>query len=130
MVERETIITKVHLVISVIIVIPAAIVYGFDLGNFLDLTPNSIDEQNFSKAVMGLYLGFSALWIFGILNLKYLKPALMSNTLFMLSLAFGRILSMILDGLPSEAYVFGTAGELILGCYGLWVLNSNYIKKS
>lgn len=118
------------MIVSVIIVIPAAFIYGFNVGEFLELNPNSIDEKNFSKAVMGLYLGFSILWILGILKLDYLKSALLSNTVFMLALAFGRILSSITDGLPSEVYILGTLGELILGCYGFWVLNSKYLKKS
>ncbi|WP_422106614.1 DUF4345 domain-containing protein [Winogradskyella sp.] len=118
------------MIISVIVVIPAAIVYGFDIGAFLDIDLNTIDEQNFSKAIMGLYFGFSILWILGILRSTYLKPALISNTVFMLALAVGRLLSTIMDGLPSEAYLFGTFGELVLGCYGLWVLNSKYLKKS
>ncbi len=123
-------ITKIHLVISVIVVVPAAIIYGLNLGEFLDLNFNTIDEQNFSRAIMGLYLGFSALWLLGIVRSDYLRPALISNTVFMLALATGRILSILIDGQPSETYIFGTIGELILGCYGFWVLNSKYGKKS
>jgi len=121
---RKAIISKIHLVISVIIVIPVAIIYGFDLGSFLDLNPNSIDELNFMKAVMCLYLGFSVLWVLGILKSNFLKPALWSNFIFMCALAFGRILSLIIDGVPSGAYIFGTLGEMILGAYGFWVLRT------
>ncbi|WP_111683243.1 DUF4345 domain-containing protein [Winogradskyella tangerina] len=124
------VITKIHLVISICVVIPAAIIYGFDFGDFLNLNFNTIDEQNFSKAVMCLYIGFSILWILGILKSAYLKSALISNMVFMLALSFGRILSIIIDGLPSEAYIYGTFGELVLGSYGVWLLNSKYLKKS
>lgn len=123
-------ITKIHLIISVVVVFPAAFIYGFNLGEFLNLNLNTIDEYNFNKAIMGLYIAFSMLWISGILRRNHLKAALISNMLFMLGLGFGRIISITLDGVPSVAYVVATVGELCLGLYGLWVLNSKYLKKS
>ena len=116
-------IQKIHLVISVIIVVPASIIYGFFPDAQLELFPETIDEQSFFKAVMGVYLAFAIVWILGILKASFLKSALISNTTFMLGLGFGRILSMILDGIPSPAYTFGTLGEIFLGLYGLWVLS-------
>jgi len=127
--STTSIITKIHLLISVIVVVPAAFIYGFELGDFLNLNPNSIDEQNFYKAISGLYLGFAWLWIIGIFKNSYLSTALLSNCIFMFGLAGGRLISMVLDGTPSDAYVFGTVGEALLGFYGLWVLKSKYIKK-
>jgi hypothetical protein len=85
---------------------------------FLD----TIDEHNFYKAVMGLYLGFSTLWIMGVLKPNYLKTALITNIIFMLGLGCGRVLSILIDGIPTFGYVFGTIAELFLGFYGLWVL--------
>lgn len=123
---RKNIVSKIHLIISVTIVIPAALIYGFSLGHFLNLSPNTIDEQNFHKALMGLYLSFSFLWILGVFKDKYLKPALISNCVFMCGLAFGRLTSIIIDGFPSMAYLYGTIGEFILGFYGLWVLKLHH----
>ena len=120
---------KIHLVVSVIIVIPVALIYGFKPGLFLDIHLQTIDEQNFFKAVMGLYLGFSLLWILGIFKSKHLKTALITNLIFMLSMGFGRFTSILFDGTPSIFYVLGTVGELILGFYGLWILSSKYSKK-
>lgn len=119
---HNTIITKIHLLISVVIVVPASFIYGFELGDFLDLNPNSVDEFNFFKSVMGLYLGFSTIWILGVLKANYLKLALVSNVVFMLGLGIGRAISVIIDGQPSLAYSFGIIGELLIGLYGLWVL--------
>jgi hypothetical protein len=50
----------------------------------------------------------------------------------MISLGFGRVLSLFLDGTPTFGYVFGTFAEIFLGCYGIWVLtnkNTNFAKK-
>lgn len=127
--KHKAIITKIHLVISVIVVVPAAFIYGFDLWIFLDLNPSTIDEKNFYKAVMGVYLSFSLLWIFGVIKSKLLFAALISNSLFMLGLGLGRTISIVFDGLPSLPYLIGTLGEFGLGLYGLWVLNSKYSKK-
>ncbi|RED50715.1 DUF4345 domain-containing protein [Seonamhaeicola aphaedonensis] len=119
---RTQFITKIHLVISICIVVPVAIIYGFIPQILFDINLNTVDEHNVYKAIMGLYLGFAVLWILGICNIKFLRVALISNTIFMLGLGFGRLISLVLDGTPTLFYVFGTIGELVLGFYGFWVL--------
>lgn len=121
-ITKRDIITKIHLIISVLVVVPVAFVYAFYPDFQFELFPKTIDEHNFYKAVMGLYLGFSALWVWGILHSKYLKTALVTNCIFMLGLGSGRLLSLVLDGIPTFGYVFGTVAELFLGIYGLLVL--------
>ena len=124
--------TKIHLIISVIIVIPVSFVYGFNPASRFDIQLQTIDEHNFFKAVMGLYLGFAMLWILGIFKQQYFKIALVTNVVFMLGLGFGRLLSIMIDGTPTFGLLFGTFGELILGCYGIWVLkikNTNFAEK-
>lgn len=119
---KTDIISKIHLIISVCIVVPVSFVYGFNPSSQFDIYLNTVDEHNFFKAIMGLYLGFSALWVLGVFKSNYLKLALVSNMLFMLGLGFGRVLSLLLDGTPTFWYIFGTFAELFLGFYGLWVL--------
>ncbi len=97
-------------------------VYGFFPNYFLDVTVNSLDEHSILKAIMGLYLAFASLWILGITNKKYWIVATISNVLFMLGLGFGRIVSVIFDGIPSTIFVLGTFGELVLGFYGWYQL--------
>lgn len=120
-------ISKIHLIISVCIVIPVAFLYGFNPSFQFDIHPNTIDEHNFFKAVMGLYLGFSALWIVGIFKPNCFKIASITNIIFMLGLGFGRLVSLFIDGLPTFGYVFGTFAELFLGFYGLWVLQKKVL---
>lgn len=124
--NKQQIITKIHLVISVLIVVPVAFIYGFNPSSEFDIHLNTIDEHNFFKAIMGLYLGCSVLWILGIFKASYLKIALVTNIIFMLGLGFGRMLSWFIDGTPTFGYQFGTFAELFLGFYGLWVLRSHY----
>lgn len=120
--KKQNIIYKIHLIISVIIVVPVAFIYGFAPDSEFDIHLSTVDEFNFFKAVMGLYIGFSLLWILGIFKAKYLKMALITNMIFMFGLGFGRLISIIINGMPTDAYIYGTIGELILGFCGIWVL--------
>ena len=129
---KQDFINKIHLLISVCIVIPVSFFYGFNPDFHFDIHLNTIDEHNFFKAIMGLYLGFSILWILGIFKPQYLKIALITNMIFMLGLGFGRVLSFFTDGNPTFGYQFGTLAELFLGFYGCWVLsikNTNFAEK-
>lgn len=122
-ITKKEVVLKIHLIISVFIVGAVAFVYGFEPQSQFDIHLKTIDEHNSFKAIMGLYLGFSILWILGILKNSYLKTALITNIIFMLGLTFGRVLSLLLDGIPTFGFLFGTFAELFLGCYGLWVLS-------
>lgn len=128
-ITKQQFTTKIHLIISVCIVIPVAFVYGFNPSSQFDIHLNTTDEHNFFKAIMGLYLGFSILWLLGIFKTNYLKLALVTNSIFMLGLGLGRLLSLFIDGTPTFGYQFGTFAELFLGFYGFWVINSKYFKK-
>ncbi|WP_452219963.1 DUF4345 domain-containing protein [Lacinutrix salivirga] len=119
---KQDFISKIHLLISVVIVVPVAIIYGFKPELSFDMYLETIDEHNFYKAIMGLYLGFSTLWILGLFKTNYLKLALITNMIFMLGLGFGRVLSIVQDGVPTFGYVFGKVAELFLGFYGLWLI--------
>ena len=111
---------NLHVLLSTLIVIPAAFVYGYMPNLVLKVDTNTIDEANILKAIFGLYLAFASLWILGIFNKNYWKTATICNMLFMFGLGFGRIISIIVDGMPSTIFVLGTLGELVLGFYALY----------
>ena len=115
---------NVHLLVSLSIVIPTAIIYGSPslLPEQLDIQVNTIDLSNMLKAMMCLYLGISIVWILGVWKAKYWTRATQLNILFMLSLATGRALSMLTDGLPTGGYIFGVIAELVLGLFSIYQL--------
>ncbi len=115
---------NLHLLISLSIVIPTGIIYGSPsiLPKQLNIQVNTIDLSNMLKANMCLYLGISFIWILGVWKTKYWKLATELNILFMLTLATGRALSMVIDGLPTVGYVFGIIAEFILGLYSIYQL--------
>ena len=116
---------NLHLIISLSIVIPTAIVYGSPsiLPEHLDIQVKTIDHANMLKAIMCLYLGISLVWILGIWKTKYWKAATQLNIVFMLALATGRILSMATDGLPTGGYIFGVIAEVVIGLFSICQLN-------
>ena len=116
------IVKHLHLIISIVIVLAVSLVYGFQPNLLFEVTINSTDDHNIFKAIMGLYLGFSVLWIVGLFLDRLWKTATVSNIVFMLGLAFGRIISMLLDGFPTTVFVVGTIGELVLGLFAYYQL--------
>ena len=116
------ILKNLHLIVSLSIVIPTAIIYGSPsiLPEYLNIKVNTVDFSNMLKAIMCLYLGISFVWILGIWKTEYWKIATQLNILFMLSLAIGRLLSMIMDGLPTSGYIFGIIAEFVLGLYSIF----------
>jgi hypothetical protein len=115
---------NLHLLISLSIVLPTGIIYGSPsiLSQQLNIQVDTIDLSNMLKAVMCLYIGVSIVWILGIWKKEYWKRATELNILFMLTLAIGRALSMVMDGVPTGGYVFGIIAEFILGIYSIFQL--------
>lgn len=120
---------NLHLFVSILIVVPTAIIYGSPsiLPTKLDIQVNTIDLSNMLKAIMGLYLGISFVWFLGIWNTKYWKIATQLNILFMLTLGAGRVLSIITDGLPTGGYIFGVIAELTIGLFSIYQLKKHVI---
>jgi hypothetical protein len=115
---------NLHLLVSLLIVIPTGIIYGSPsiLQKQLDIQVNTIDVSNMLKANMCLYFGISFVWLLGIWKTQYWKRATELNILFMLTLGTGRALSMIIDGLPSIGYIFGIIAEFMLGVFSIYQL--------
>jgi len=116
-----------HLTISAIIVTIISFIYGLFpndiLPKFFDFKVESIDLKQVFRAMMGLYLGMVVLWLIGIFKPSHWRIATISNVLFMIGLALGRIISLIMDGTPSISFSIGLALELILALWGIKNLN-------
>ena len=128
--KRNWIFKNVHLLVSLTIVVPTPIIYGSPsiLSEQLDIQVNTIDLSNLLKAIMLLYLGISLVWILGIWKTKYWERATQLNILFMLTLATGRLLSMVIDGLPTEGYIFGILAEFSIGLFSVYQLKKYTIE--
>ena len=123
--ELNNVFKKLHLGVSAVIIFGAAILYGVNPYKILPLIFGvSVDNlvlKNIFRAIMGLYIGFALYWVIGIKNAEYWRSATISNIIFMGGLAFGRLLSTILDGLSIQ-YTIGLILELIMMTWGIYNL--------
>jgi hypothetical protein len=115
---------NIHLLVSVAIVVPAAIIYGSPslLPGYLQILANTTDLSNLLKAIMCLYLAIALVWLMGILQPQHWKAATQLNIVFMLALATGRFISMVIDGIPTAAYIFAVIAEYIIGLFAVYQL--------
>ena len=116
-------IENLHLGLSSLVIIEVGLTYGINpnkiLPLFLDFKVESTDLKNVFRAMMGLYLALAVYWIIGIFKPNYWYHATIASTFFMGGLAFGRIVSLIIDGIPSFAFVAGTILEIVLMFWGI-----------
>jgi len=105
---------------------PVALSYGVDpaatLPKFMNITVEGTDQTHIFRALMGLYLGMVTFCIIAAFTPEWRHVAVIWAVFFAYSLAAGRILSLIVDGMPSPILLFYMAVELIGGTLGLLVL--------
>ena len=103
-----------------------ALSYGIDpkgvLPKALDITVDGTDLTHIFRAIMGLYLGMIVLWVLGAFRESLTRTAVIAEVVFMFGLAFGRVLSIIVDGVPSALLVVYTVLEVAMGLWGILVL--------
>ena len=117
---------NLHLGITALVIGFVGLSYGLCPGKILpllfDFKVESVDLRHVFRAVMGLYLAFASYWIIGIFKIEHWQHATISNIFFMGGLAFGRIVSIIVDGIPSTAFLTGTILEIMFMLWGIFNL--------
>jgi hypothetical protein len=118
---------KPFLLVAGVFLIPVALSYGVDpaatLPPFMNVTVEGTDETHIFRALMGLYLGMVAFCIIAAFTPAWQHVAVIWAVFFAYSLAIGRIISLIVDGMPSGMLLFYLAVELAVGTLGLFVLS-------
>ena len=114
---------NLHLTVSIHVIIPIALAYGLYPQKILpllfDFKVDAINLANIFRAMMGLYLGMSVIWIMGIIKSKLWVTATITNITFMGGLALGRLISLALDGVPGIYFLIGFLLESVLAIWGL-----------
>lgn len=104
---------------------PIALSYGFmpqdSMSYLFDIDASSVNSSHIFRAVMGLYLALVIFWITGARTISLTLPALWSLTIFMLGLAAGRALSIVIDGMPHPLLLGYLALELGFGVTGFYL---------
>jgi hypothetical protein len=114
---------KLVLLIAAIGLIPIALGYGFmpekTLTPLYGFDVNNVNLKHIMRAVMGLYFGQVIIWFLGFSKPEFRRPAMYCLVVFMLGLAGGRILSLIVDGVSHWLLIVYLLLELCLGVIGL-----------
>jgi len=92
------------------------------LPRLMDLKVAGTDLTHIFRAIKGLYMGMIALWIVGSFQPDFTRAAVIAEVFFMLGLACGRVLSILVDGVPSAPLVAYMIVEVALGVWGILVL--------
>ena len=118
---------SIFLFVAVLGLTPIALSYGYAPAISLDylfgIDASPINVTHIFRAVMGLYLALALFWIAGALLMKYRLPALYSLVVFMLGLAAGRVISLVIDGMPHWLLVVYLLLELGFGLVGIKMIH-------
>ena len=114
------------LLVSAIGLIPIALSYGLMPQKSLDflfgISISEINDTHIFRAIMGLYVAFSLFWLAGVFKVDIRQAALYSLVIFMLGLAAGRLISLLIDGMPNYLLALYLVLELGIGVLGILVL--------
>ena len=99
--------------------VPIALGYGaspsVSMNALFGITVDGVNLTHILRAVMGLYFGMIIIWLWGAFSRPMERPALVACAVFMLGLAAGRVLSIVVDGLPHWLLVVYAILEIVLG---------------
>ncbi|MDO6522914.1 DUF4345 domain-containing protein [Shimia thalassica] len=111
--------TRFFLLFCSVGLVPIALGYGampsVSMDVLFGIPVDTVNLAHILRAVMGLYLGMVALWVWGAFDSAMERPALIACAVFMLALAAGRILSFVVDGMPHWLLVVYAVLEIVLG---------------
>ena len=116
---------SIFLLIAAAGLTPIALSYGLmpqeSMSFLFDIDASSVNSSHIFRAIMGLYFAMVIFWIAGARKKPLTGPALWSLTIFMLGLAAGRLLSILVDGMPHPLLVTYLALEIGFGSVGFYL---------
>jgi hypothetical protein len=118
---------KVLLVLSFATVCIIALLYGISPQWFFDTflvtsQKPSIDQSHILRAVMMLYVALGMFWLYCAFSDRYLDAGIIVIAVFCGGLVAGRILSVIVDGIPSPILILYIFMELSLVPVCIWLM--------
>ncbi len=90
----------------------------------------TVNEANMVRAAYGgLFLGFAILFLLGGLQDQFTRPALVALLTFMAGFAVGRIVSLIVDGMPSLIIISLIVFEVVYSALAVYLLSNRYASR-
>ena len=116
---------KAFLILAFAMASVIALLYGISPAwfskTFVGVTELSLDLAHIFRAIMCLYLALACFWLFAAFSDTHRNSAILTTIVFSAGLVTGRLMSFIIDGLPSPLLVFYAALELVLVPIAAWV---------
>ena len=107
------------LLLAALGLMPIALSYGLvpsvTVTYLLGFPVEGTNQTHVFRAIMGLYLANAAFWLLAVGKSELRVPALWVLFLFMLGLAAGRVLSIVIDGMPGIVLLLYLAAEVVFG---------------
>ena len=117
---------KFLLLIAAIGLFPIALSYGLvpemSLGYLYNISVTEVNHMHIFRAVMGLYFAMIIFWLIGVFKIHLRQTAVYSLVVFMFGLAAGRVVSLILDGVPNWLLIVFLVLEVLFGFLGVMLL--------
>ncbi len=108
---------QIFLLFCGIAIMPVGMSYGIVPAQSLDLlfgfTVANVNEIHIFRAVMGIYLALGVFWLLAAFNGFYRQAGLYSILIFVVGLVAGRLLSVVLDGMPGPVLTSYILVELV-----------------
>ncbi len=118
--------TRFYLLFSAAGLFVIALSYGIAPAEILpvalNVTVEGTDLTHIFRAIMGLYLGMIVLWVLGAFWANLTWVAVIAEVAFMFGLALGRVISIVIDGMPSMLLVVYAVLEIAMGLWGVLAL--------
>ncbi|ESQ16712.1 MAG: DUF4345 domain-containing protein [Thiohalocapsa sp. PB-PSB1] len=118
--------TRFYLLFSAAGLFVIALSYGIAPATILPVALNvsveGTDLTHIFRAIMGLYLGMIVLWVLGAFRANLTWVAVIAEVTFMFGLALGRVVSIVIDGMPSMLLVVYAVLEIAMGLWGVLIL--------
>ena len=104
-----------------------AVLYGVSPDWFfstllVDAQSPTIDQSHILRAVMMLYIALGLFWLYAAFNDKYRDAGVLVLGVFCAGLVTGRLLSVIVDGVPSPILILYIIMELGMVPVCIWLL--------
>lgn len=119
---------RLVLILAALGLVPIALSYGVmpsaSVTYLLGFPVEGVNQTHVFRAIMGLYLANALFWLAGASRPNLTIPALWVLFLFMAGLAAGRILSIVLDGMPNGVLLFYLVAELFFATLALRCLRA------
>lgn len=119
---------SIFLLVAAVGLVPIALGYGLapadSMSMLFGIDASPVNASHIFRAVMGMYLAFVIFWVCGALRAPLRLPALWSLTVFMFGLAAGRVLSLLVDGMPHPLLSTYLLLELGFGAVGAYLIRA------